>query len=207
MFNFIKEIPITITIAVLTVLAFLMPSVAGMFEFSTVNSLVSQIPQIFGCHLLHWSFDHLSWDLFMFVLVGSLCERRSQIDFSFTLLLSSILIPVCVAIFAPSVTSYRGLSGIDTALFSYAALIFMNDSWKEKNWNGVWIYGILFAGMLLKTAYECAFGGTLFVDSGTFSPVPIAHIVGGAIGAFVAGLSILRRHPAVDERVEHAGVL
>ena len=192
MFNFIKETPITISIAVLTVVAFLIPPVASLFEFSTVNSLVSQIPQVFGCHLLHWSLDHLSWDLFMFVLVGSLCERRGQIDFSLALLLSSMLIPVCVANFAPSVTSYRGLSGVDTALFSFAALVFMNDSWQEKNWNAVWIYGILFVGMLGKIAFECACGGTLFVDSDTFSPVPIAHIVGGGIGALVAGMRIIR---------------
>ena len=193
MFNFIRDTPVTISIAAVVVISFLIPSLAGSLELNTAEHLVSQIPQVFGCHLLHWSFDHLIWDLFMFVLIGMLCERRGRGDYVVALLLSSIMIPFFVATCDPAVTSYRGLSGIDTALFAFAALLLVDESLKEKNSPAVWIYGILFVGMLGKTCYELAFGGTIFVNSDVFSPVPIAHVVGGVVGSLVAGVKIIRK--------------
>ncbi len=200
MFNFIRETPITISITAVALIAFLIPPVAGLLELDTTANLLLQIPQVLGCHVLHWSFEHLSWDLFMFVLIGTLCERRSQLDYAVVLLLSSILIPFFVAAYVPSVSTYRGLSGIDTALFSFAALLLVDESWREKNWQAVWIYGILFVGMLGKTGYELAFGGTLFVNSDAFSPVPIAHIVGAAIGSLVAGMRKFRKREQPQQR-------
>lgn len=190
MFKFVQETPITLSVALAAVLAFMIPSASGLLELDTTNNLLSQIPQVIGCHLLHWSFDHLSWDLFMFVLVGMVCERRNKLAYASVLLLAGISIPVFVAAWVPAVDSYRGLSGIDTALFGYAALLLIDESTKERNWQSAWVYGLLYALMLGKIGFELTFGGTIFVASESFSPVPLAHIVGAVIGSLVAGIQI-----------------
>jgi hypothetical protein len=194
MFSRIKETPITISIAILAMLAFLIPSSVIGLELDTTTNLLMQVPQILGCHLLHWSFEHLSWDLFMFVLVGLICERRGKLAFASVLLMSAIAIPIFVDTWVPTVHCYRGLSGIDTALFGYAALLLIAESAREGNWPSVWMYGFLYAGMLGKIGYELLVGGTIFVSSESFSPVPIAHIVGAVIGSLVAGVKIIGPH-------------
>lgn len=186
MLNPIKQTPITLSIAAAAIIAFMIPSLIGAMQLDTTSSLISQIPQLFSCHLLHWSLDHLGWDLFMFVLVGMICERRNQTGFALVLLLSAILIPVFVVSFAPTLGSYRGLSGLDTGLFAFAAIMLIVEAFQDENWQSVVIYAALFVGMLGKIGYELAYGGTLFVDSTSFSPVPVAHIVGAVVGTIVA---------------------
>ena len=63
MFKLIKETPITISIAIATIIAYLVPSAPGILEIDTAASLLRQIPQVFGCHLLHFSFEKLPDDL------------------------------------------------------------------------------------------------------------------------------------------------
>jgi len=198
MFKLIQETPLTLSIALAAVLAFLIPSASGWLELDTTSNLLLQLPQVIGCHLLHWSFDHISWDLFMFVLVGMICERRNKSAYAIVLLLSAISIPLLVAASVPSVDCYRGLSGIDTALFGYAALLLIDESTKEQNWQSAWIYGLLYVGMLGKIGYELTFGGTIFASSDSFSPVPMAHIVGAVIGSLTAGFRILRPTTSPD---------
>jgi len=38
----------------------------------------------------------------------------------------------------------------------------------------------------LKIASECVSGGTMFVESGSFTPVPIAHVIGAVVGLVCA---------------------
>jgi len=190
MSDLIKKTPITLTIAAISILSFLFPAITGAMELDTTTNLLSQIPQLFSCHMLHWSLDHLSWDLMMFVLVGAICERRNRVGYAMVLLLSAILIPVFVANMDSSLSSYRGLSGLDTGIFAFAAILLIEEAFKERNWQSVFMYGALFLGMLGKIVCELTFGGTLFVESSNFSPVPIAHIVGAVVGIVVAMICV-----------------
>ena len=102
-----------------------------------------------------------------------------------------ILIPIFVAGLVPSLSSYRGLSGLDTGIFAFAAIMLIEEALRDKNWQSVGLYSALFVGMLGKIAWEYCFGGTLFVESSGFSPVPIAHIVGAVVGILVGGVYAL----------------
>lgn len=190
MLQIARETPITLSIALLAVAAFLFPSASVWIELDTTTSLLEQLPQIMGCHLLHWSLDHIGWDLLMFVLVGMICERKVRTSFVLVLVLSALAIPIFVANWTPAVDSYRGLSGIDTALFGFAALLLIEEAVRDRNWSSALLYGGLYGGMLAKIGYELTIGGTLFASAEMFSPVPIAHIVGAAIGSLAAGFQI-----------------
>jgi len=191
MFDLIKTTPITLTIAAISILSFLFPAITGAMELDTTTNLLSQIPQLFSCHTLHWSLNHLSWDLMMFVLVGGICERRNQVGYSVVLFLSALLIPGFVTHLGPSLDSYRGLSGLDTGIFAFAAVMLFDEAVKERNWQSAVIYSALFMGMLGKIVYELSFGGTLFVEGSDFTPVPIAHLIGAIIGIAVAAIYTL----------------
>lgn len=185
MFEFIKKIPVTISIAIVTVFAFLVPSFSQWLALDMSVSLWAQIGNVFGCHLLHWSLDHLAWDLVMFVLIGATCELRSPRSYLGVLVLSAILIPFSVFHFVPVLDSYRGLSGIDTAIFVFAAALLIEESIQRKDRWSLGVYTVMLIGLIGKTVFELMSGGTLFVESSGFTPVPVAHIAGAIAGALV----------------------
>ena len=194
MYQLLKEIPITLTIATATLMVFLIPGLEGVLDYQTNAPALHQLLQIFTCHTAHWSFDHLLWDLVMFVTMGVICERRNSTQFAIVLILSAIAIPLFVSSFSLEVSSYRGLSGLDTALFGLAVLYLVRSAIQEQNWPGVGMYGFLFFGMMGKIAYEYFVGGTLFVNSDGFTAVPLAHLVGAVIGTAM-GLFDISRMP------------
>ena len=69
------------------------------------------------CHWTHWTLDHLLWDLLAFTVLIPLCWQAGAARLGWTLGLSSLLIPLAVWLCLPTMTEYRGLSGLDSALF------------------------------------------------------------------------------------------
>jgi hypothetical protein len=80
------------------------------------------------------------------------------------------------------------LSGIDTALFSLAALELWGEARGGRRLLIRAAVGALLAGLLAKLGYEVATGATLFVDSSSagFTPLPLVHAVGAGVGVLVA---------------------
>jgi rhomboid family GlyGly-CTERM serine protease len=135
--------------------------------------------------LLHWNVEHLFWDLLMFVMLGAICESRCRGFYYATLLLTAVAIPIAVAWMHPEITEYRGLSGLDTAIFSLLiSLQLLRSSHREAQsrfvFGGIWL---LLCGKLL---YEFWTGQTLFVQDTSFAPIPMAHLVGVVVGLLVA---------------------
>lgn len=145
-------------------------------------------------HLTHWSWNHLVWDLLAFALLSGLSLRLAASRYAPCLLLASALIPLEILWCHPGLECYRGLSGLDCALFGLviAAL------WRRPSGHGRWssaqslalLGGVAF---MAKTCYELATGGTLFVEPGAaaFVPVISAHLTG-----FVSGCAVGLIDPA-----------
>ncbi len=189
MIDYLKTIPLTISISLLAILAFAFPQFLIGLEYGTHVSPIDQIVSLFGCHLLHWSSEHLFWDLGMFALLGAICERISRRTFAVVLVLSAVFIPPLVGIYEPAVETYRGLSGLDTAIFGMAVVHFLIEKLRERDKTGSFINLGLLIGMVGKIVHEMISGSTIFVESTGFSPVPIAHVVGAIIG-ILAGIWI-----------------
>lgn len=133
------------------------------------------------CHWTHWSADHLVWDLGAFLLLSALCEwQGSRRALLAAVASAALLIPAVLWISMPAMGSYRGLSGIDSALFVLAAvLVFREESGRQRL-----LAALAIAGFLAKTVYESATGAALFAESGSFVPAPLAHLAGGVCGLF-----------------------
>lgn len=182
MLDFIKSAWITIAISILTLLIYLCPLPVPVLEFNTQATIFGQPLQLVGCHLLHWSGQHLFWDLGMFLLLGVLCERICRRSTLLVLAASAVLIPPIVGVFHPAIETYRGLSGIDTALFGMATISIGLRRIREQDLSGAMVFFGLLAAMMVKIGHEIMSGSTLFVEGGNFVPVPVAHVIGAAIG-------------------------
>ncbi len=158
-------------------------------------------------HLCHWSWNHLAWDVFAFGLLSLLSLRVAPSRYVFSLLAAAMLIPLEIRINQPILDSYRGLSGIDCALFGLvAAGLWRQPSGDRKGVSTRTMALLGGCGFLAKTLYELTTGGTLFVEAGPepFVPVISAHLVG-----FLCGLGVgltkqiptfrLARHPGIGQ--------
>ena len=202
----VANAPVACILSGMAILFTAMPSFGNAFEFhfsefqfhkgttepwmlswppSWIGNLQSGL-RILGCNWLHWSVDHLCWDLFMFYLIGSICEHRNRLAFLAVTLVSGLAIPVTVMFLSPELGSYRGLSGIDTALFALLGTNWLWDAVRDRDMAAILVSSGLLAAMVLKIAYELTSQKLLFVTDGTFTPAPTAHSIGALIGGVIA---------------------
>jgi len=158
-------------------------AVGSSLEFRREGSIAGYLT----CHLAHYSGSHLAWSVGVFAALGAIAEMRSRCRMIGCVVAASIVIPLAVEAFSPSLERYRGMSGIDTALFMLIAI----DLAKE-NRRIAWASGILMAGLAGKLVFEQWTHAAVFADSsgGGFVPAPVAHLAGAAAGvvwALMAG--------------------
>ena len=180
------ETPIALSLSLLAIVPFVFPGLESFLEFQFADSSLSNAQVVVGCNWLHWSASHLFWDLLMFYVVGRLCELSDRKAFISVILLSAPLIPLAILIACPQLGSYRGLSGIDTALFALLGTSRLQESIRKQDYIGFLVYGLLLVAMFLKILYETITGDVLFADKSTFTPVALAHLTGSLVGIGVA---------------------
>src|SRR5258708_16853665 len=115
-----------------------------------------------SCHVVHWSLPHQFWSLGAFIVLGAICEIRSRRRFAWCVAISALLIPAALLILQPSLMSYRGLSGIDSALFLLAAVPLLAKRSSTDNVTRI-AAGLLLLGFVAKLVYEQWNGATVFV--------------------------------------------
>jgi rhomboid family GlyGly-CTERM serine protease len=172
----------------LAVAAFLVPWGGTLFEYDRRAIGGGEVWRLLSCHWTHFSLDVLAWDLLAFVCLGIACERRSRKGFFVCVAASALIIPCAVWVVMPGLVYYRGLSGIATALFGLLTVTLLRESIRNRDrWRTACIalFALLF---LLKIGYESASGSAVFAASQgeEVFPVPLAHVVGAAIGGLTA---------------------
>lgn len=164
------------------------PSLACVLEYDRSAIANGELWRIATCQWTHWSLNHFLWDALVFLSLGTLCERCSRRGFAVCIVASAVLIPLAVWLWLPDMLQFRGLSGIDSALFVLLTVQLAGTKGRSMATLAICLLG----AFVLKTCFEVAFNDTIFVDShGAFVPVPLAHAVGGAVG-LLAALSCLR---------------
>jgi len=169
---------VTSIVCAASLLATLYPRAAKILQYDSHGVIAGEWYRLLTCHLPHWTTSHLGWSLVTFAALCSLCEIRAQLRTLCCTAISALLIPLSLLVFQPSLATYRGLSGIDSALFVLLAIQLC----REVPGLGrvVALALIAFAG---KIVFETLTGGTLFADpGGRFLPVPLAHLTGALVG-------------------------
>ena len=138
-------------------------------------------------HWVHWSFEHLLWSGGAFLLLGTVCEGRGRIRFLATTLAAALAIPLALRFGQPGLEQYGGLSGLDSALFGLICMQDIRTHWRRPSWQRLTVPMLLLMGFLGKISYEFATGGAVFVShTDAMVPVPLAHLVGAAVGMIAA---------------------
>ncbi len=185
----LRSAPVTWLSALLTLLAFSSSVLTGLWEINLQTVGVFDAARLLTCHFLHWSGEHLFWDLGMFVLLGVLCERWWPRAFYSVLAISAVAIPIGVMLSNPEMRLYRGLSGLDTALYALLVSQLCMGALREKDPQQAIVFIFLWLALWGKIAWEFLSGQVLFVQQLDFVPLPMAHAVGALVGSAVALVS------------------
>ena len=174
---FLASIRLTLLLAALAVGAWLAPGVAPLLQYDRSALSRGELWRLLTGHLTHWTADHLLWDVAVFAAAGAACERGGRRTYAALLAAAALGVSAAVFLALPTMRTYRGLSGVDTALVAYLTVTRLRGRWA--------MAGISL--LLLKLAVEAATGATAFVAPAGFAPVPLAHAAGAAVG-FAFGL-------------------
>lgn len=171
----------------------LLPVAARAAEFDRPTFSLARAHQLLTCHWAHWSIDHLAWSGGAFAILALACAVVVPRRLMPCIALSSISVGLAVWL-GTDLTSYRGLSGIDSALFTLLAAHVLRDGFTRGGGRA----GMLALGLLLgfaaKLTFEAATGRAIFVagEATGMVAVPLAHLVGAATGAGIAITPVAR---------------
>ncbi|KAF0243894.1 MAG: hypothetical protein FD180_2975 [Planctomycetota bacterium] len=162
---------------------------AAGLELDRAAVASGQLWRLVTCHWTHYSFDHFLWSWLPFVLLGVLCERDSRPRFLAAVGAAVFIIPVAVHFFTPGIEIYRGLSGLDSALFSLLCATVIREKAVEKKWAWVVVTSAALAGFAAKMLFEATTSRGFFLDTAASGmiPVPAAHLCGFLVG-LVSGI-------------------
>lgn len=185
---------ITPALAGLACLVHASPALTAALQFDRAAAARGELWRLFTGHLTHFGADHLIWDAAALLVLGILTETRERpTNFGRLLAGSAFAISLAVWFWEPRFATYRGLSGIDSALFGLACARLVGDGRRARHAFSVWLGALALGGFALKCGFELVAGATVFAAGGVggtpYSPVPLAHLVGWAAGATAAGLS------------------
>ncbi|MCX7387054.1 MAG: rhombosortase [Planctomycetales bacterium] len=203
----LSQIPVTLFLVALAVVAHVAGPLVLLLTIDLKNISILELHRVLTCHLLHWSADHLLWDLGMFAALGTIAELTMPRRYRLTLLLAALLIPVGVMLHHPELESYRGLSGIDTALFGLIVTDLLGRRLVERDRKSVLLFSLLLFGLLAKLATEIVWGTNIFVSDTSFVPVPLAHLIGAATGLLLGAAAPWCSPPTQRRQLRCAGTV
>ncbi|MEA2011905.1 MAG: rhombosortase [Verrucomicrobiota bacterium] len=177
--SLIFKIFLPIFLGFLSICVFCFPIATEMMQFDRDCLMKIQLWRLITGHFTHFSVNHLVWDLVVFVSLGIACSVKDMKKFVTVVILSPLIISIIIWFVRPDIQFYRGLSGIDSALFTLFALNIMKESLKQGKKDFSFFMGIIMIlSITSKTIFEYISVETLFTSSANFIPLPLAHLAG-----------------------------
>lgn len=175
-------------VGVAAVITSLIPGLGEFLAWRRDLPWFSRLSGVLTGHLVHWSTDHLIWDVVAFFALAAAAIALAPGRVVPCLLVSAVMIPLEISWFRPELLSYRGLSGLDAGLFGLVLSILWQGNKTEKV-----LSGLAVAGLFAKVTYELVTGDTLFVNrsEGGFIPAASAHLMGALCGWICGSVSSL----------------
>lgn len=193
-------------LAVLTTLIVsLSPALAATLQLDRERFLAGEAWRLVTCHLTHWNAEHLAFDLFAFALLFWLCLERSAARTMAALASAAVIVPTVTLIAHPELQTYRGLSGLDSALGILLCVLVWREGRRDRRALLAAAAAVALLAFVAKIVFELTTGTAAFADSGDFFPVPVAHAVGAVLGALAGSLMTRRAGRSTRRRDERLG--
>ena len=199
-----KRFPfLTLLLAAFAVVAHVIPGLTEALQCDRDAFSRAELWRLVTGHFTHFGVDHLLWDVIAFVAFGSLVEFRSRRAWCYCVAISAVVISFGVNWLQPQFVLYRGLSGLDSALFAFVATDLLREGRHTRDKLMIALGSLALTGFLAKCAYELISGRTLFVEPNeAFHPVPLAHLLGAVVGVLTAQEWKNRSAPAAASSTE-----
>ena len=183
----LPRVAFTAAVAFFAAAIHVIPGASGLLQFDRAAIATGQGWRLLTGHLTHWNLDHLFWDLLMFIVLGCVVEIQSRRRLVGLCLGSALAISGFTWFGSSGLETYRGLSGIDTALFVSVAISIASAAVARRQWVRALVSATLLVGLTGKLLFESITGSTMFVDSATSGFVVLveAHLLGAVVAATV----------------------
>jgi rhomboid family GlyGly-CTERM serine protease len=189
---------LTLLLAALAVAIHLLPEfVTTGLQFERGAFAGGEWWRFISAHLTHFDSNHLAWDVAALLVLGTLVETTSRRAVAIALGVASIAIPAAIWAWQPQFETYRGLSGLDSALFG----LFATSLIQRRRRPSVMLGIIALLGVGAKCSFELATGSTAFATGTGYAPVPLAHLVGVGSGVIAGIIGCAWQKPPIDECV------
>jgi len=194
----LRAVAWTVALAVFAAIA-AWPPLAGVLELER-SAVCSEPWRLLTCHWAHWHLDHLCWNLAVFAVLGAMMETRSRARFLACVVISALVISTALVVTQPGLERYRGASGVDSALFAAVVTATLREAVAARQWRAATWLALGITALFGKIVFESVTGRCLFVDTTTFTPIPLVHGLGAIVGVIVALLPTGRAAAPVLER-------
>ncbi|MBN2039337.1 MAG: rhombosortase [Spirochaetes bacterium] len=168
-------------ISLICILLQCFPDSGAFLEYSRPVIESGEVWRIFTGHFVHWSWNHVFWDVMTFFVTGIIVYKSRALSFWLLIFVTCIAVSAGLLFLHPDLKAYRGISGIDLAFFSYAALFLIRCFYRKDRILSI-TGMIAFAAMIVKIIYETATGSAVFVNTSGYRLIPLSHAIGAAAG-------------------------
>ena len=168
--------------------AWFVPGTFNALAYNRALILHGEWWRLFTGHWVHFTASHLFWDLAILVPAGALLERRNPAALRWTILLSPLAISLALLAFDPAMEIYAGISGVAAGVLVALAVHGLRSEPATR-----WVWLAVLGLLSLKVILEISRGGAPLnpeLVAKSVRSVPLAHLVGAAVGASVV---LLRR--------------
>jgi len=188
----ISKVPVTASVGFAALVVALLPGLGELLQYDRAAIAGGEVWRLASCYLVHWSADHLCWDWLMFVVLGAVCEMRNPWRMRSCLVAGIAAVSAVVYWGFPAIEVYRGLSGLDSALFTLLATDLFNEARREGDKLWLFLTGGLLAAFGAKTIYEAITGQAFFVDqqAAKFVTLVFDHVAGAVVGVVISLVSV-----------------
>lgn len=180
---------LTLAATACAVAAYAAPGAFELLSFQREAILSGEWWRLLTGHLTHATGSHLLWSGGAFLLLGGAVERELGLAYAGFLLASAAVVSLGLLGFAPGLTWYCGLSGLDTALFARLAWREGRLAWREGDKLLLAVGLAQAAALAAKIGFEYRTGSAVFAELGDVAPVPAAHLLGVSAAASLELLS------------------
>lgn len=172
----------TLAICVSATLIFFSPLLTAILIYDRAAIADGELWRLVTGNLVHYSAVHLGYDLLALLVAGSMIETSGYRHYPLLCLTAATCIGMVLYWSEPVMFYYAGLSGVATAAVAYLCLHGLTE---KGAWQ--WMCVAVLLGLGIKIGIEFMFNESLLVASGSseFRPVPLSHLVGGAVALFL----------------------